>query len=88
MRAGYSDIGGGAQNPYQLSLVYGIFDTYNGKGSSVPLGRISNDGLPNQELKPFSKKEYEVGLNLKMFNSRVGIDFAYYFNKTTYKTVL
>lgn len=83
LRAGYSDIGGGAQNPYQLSLVYGIFDTYNGKGSSVPLGRISNDGLPNQELKPFSKKEYEVGLNLKMFNSRVGIDFAYYFNKTT-----
>lgn len=83
IRAGYSDIGGGAQDPYQLSLVYGIFDTYNGKGSSVPLGRISNNGLPNKELTPFSKKEYEIGLNLKMFESRVGIDFAYYFNKTT-----
>ncbi|MDN3595427.1 SusC/RagA family TonB-linked outer membrane protein [Zunongwangia endophytica] len=83
LRAGYSDIGGGAQDPYQLSLVYGIFDTYNGKGSSVPLGRITNDRLPNQELKPFSKQEYELGLNLKMFNSRIGVDFAYYFNKTT-----
>ena len=83
LRAGYSDIGGGAQDPYQLSLVYGIFDTYNGKGSSVPLGRISNGGLPNKELTPFSKKEYELGLNLKMFENRVGIDFAYYFNKTT-----
>lgn len=83
LRVGYSDVAGGGNDPYQLALAYGIFDTYTGNGSSVPLGRISNDRLPNQNLKPFSKEEYEVGLNLKIFDNRLSLDFAYYSNKTT-----
>ena len=83
LRLGYSDVAGGANDPYQLALAYGIFDTYNGTGASVPLGRISNDRLPNQDLKPFSKEEYEIGLNLQLFKSRLSLDFAYYSNTTT-----
>ncbi|UAB86404.1 SusC/RagA family TonB-linked outer membrane protein [Zunongwangia sp. SCSIO 43204] len=83
LRLGYSDVAGGANDPYQLALAYGIFDTYNGTGASVPLGRISNDRLPNQDLKPFSKEEYEIGLNLQLFKSRLSLDLAYYSNKTT-----
>jgi TonB-linked SusC/RagA family outer membrane protein len=83
LRAGYSDIGGGAEDPYVLSLSYGIFDNYTGTGNSVPLGRINNSQLPNKELKPFSKKEYEFGLNARFFNSRLGLDLTYYSNKTT-----
>ena len=66
-----------------MALAYGIFDTYNGTGASVPLGRITNDVLPNQDLKPFSKEEYEIGLNLQLFKSRLSLDLAYYSNKTT-----
>ncbi|WP_419212013.1 SusC/RagA family TonB-linked outer membrane protein [Maribacter sp. X9] len=86
IRAGYSDIGGGANDPYQLALVYGINDTYTATGSPVSIGGIGgadSSKLPNLNLKPFSKSEYELGLNLKMFNNRFGIDFAYYNNKTT-----
>ncbi|SKB63906.1 hypothetical protein SAMN05660903_01774 [Salegentibacter salinarum] len=83
IRLGYSDVAGGGEDPYQLALAYGIFDTYNGRGSSVPLGSISSSTLPNQELKPFSKQEYEVGLNLQLFDNRLGLDLAYYTNKTT-----
>ena len=82
LRAGYSDVSGGVSTPYQLSLAYGITDAYTGQGSSVPLGNITSSELPNAELKPFSKKEYEIGMDLKLFDNRVGIDVAYYFNKT------
>jgi TonB-linked SusC/RagA family outer membrane protein len=82
-RAGYSDIGGGVPEAYQLSLAYGIFDTYSGQGNNVPLGNITNSYLPNQDLKPFSKTEYEFGVNLMMLESRLGVDLTYYSNKTT-----
>ena len=83
LRAGYSDVSGGADTAYNLALSYGIFDTYTGTGNSIPLGRINNSQLPNQELKPFSKKEYEFGINTRFFNSRLGLDLTYYSNKTT-----
>lgn len=73
LRAGYSDIGGGAEDPYVLSLSYGIFDNYTGTGNSVPLGRINNSQLPNKELKPFSKKEYEFGLNARFSTVALGL---------------
>jgi len=85
VRAGYSDIGGGADDPYVLALTYGIFDNYKATGATggVPLGRIIDNRLPNQELRPFSKKEYEIGVNARFFNSRLGLDLTYYSNKTT-----
>ncbi|MFI1772035.1 SusC/RagA family TonB-linked outer membrane protein [Thalassobellus citreus] len=83
LRAGYSDIGGGARDPYALALTYGITDTYTGTGSSISLGSISSSRLPNINLKPFSKSEYEIGLNLKFLKNRLSLDFAYYSNKTT-----
>ncbi|WP_192807511.1 SusC/RagA family TonB-linked outer membrane protein [Croceivirga radicis] len=83
VRAGYSDVGGGANDPYQLSLNYAINDTYNGRGTGVSIGSISNSGVPNENLEPFSKKEYEVGLDMRFLNNRLGLDLAYYSNKTT-----
>ncbi|WP_405382951.1 SusC/RagA family TonB-linked outer membrane protein [Maribacter sp. LLG6340-A2] len=86
IRAGYSDIGGGANDPYQLSLVYGINDTYTATGTPVSIGGVGgadSNKLPNINLTPFSKSEYEIGFDLKMFNNRLGLDVAYYNNKTT-----
>ncbi len=82
LRVGYSEVGGGANDPYQLALTYAITDNYSATGPGVPLGSINNSVLPNEELKPFTKKEYEVGLDMRFFNNRLGVDFAYYNNKT------
>ena len=82
LRAGYSDVGGGANDPYQLALTYAITDTYTATGPTVSLGSINNSSLPNENLEPFSKKEYEIGLDLRLFKSRLNLDLTYYSNKT------
>ncbi len=84
IRAGYSEVAGGAETPYQLSFPYRIF----GQGHlGQPLGEIATNILPNPSLVPFNKTEIEVGLDLSFFNSRFGIDLAYYTN-TTEKDIL
>ncbi len=83
IRAGYSEVAGGAETPYQLSLPYRNFGNHLGQ----PLGEISTSTLPNDALIPFSKEEIEFGLDLSFFNNRLGIDMAYYEN-TTKKDIL
>ncbi|TSE07312.1 SusC/RagA family TonB-linked outer membrane protein [Aquimarina algiphila] len=86
IRAGYSEVAGGAETPYLLSLYYRIF----GQGHlGQPLGEIApalaplpGGTVPNSLVTPFSKKEIEFGLDLSFLNSRLGLDFAYYNNRT------
>ncbi|MGB3144948.1 MAG: SusC/RagA family TonB-linked outer membrane protein, partial [Maribacter sp.] len=80
LRGGYSEVAGGAQDPYSLALTYEIF------GNPIqgqPLGRISGSTVPNANLVAFSKNEYEIGLDMRLFNNRLSLDFAYYNNETT-----
>lgn len=80
LRGGYSEVAGGAQNPYELALTYEIFgNPLNGQ----PTGRISGSTVPNANLVAFSKSETEIGLDLRMFNNRLSFDVAYYTNETT-----
>ncbi|MBG6130306.1 TonB-linked SusC/RagA family outer membrane protein [Aquimarina sp. EL_43] len=80
LRAGYSKVAGGAQDPYQLALTYEIF----GQGhQGQPLGAIAGDQVPNANLVAFNKSEFEVGLDARFFNNRLSFDIAYYNNKTT-----
>ena len=80
LRGGYSEVAGGAQDPYQLSLAYQIF----GQGHlGQPLGNISNGSVPNPNLIPYTKTETEVGIDARLFNNRLTLDVAYYNNKTT-----
>ncbi len=79
LRAGYSEVAGGAQTPYQLTLPYQIF----GQGHlGNPLGQVATSSVPNPNLTPFSKEEVEIGLDLSLFSNRLGIDLAYYKNST------
>lgn len=80
LRGGYSEVAGGAQDPYTLSLTYEIF------GNPIqgqPLGRVSGGTVPNANLVPFSKSETEIGLDARFFNNRLSFDLAYYENETT-----
>jgi TonB-linked SusC/RagA family outer membrane protein len=79
IRGGYSQVAGGAGNPYTLNLTYGIY----GQGhQGASLGRISNNSIPNPEITPFEKNETELGLDLRLFDNRYSIDFTYYDNET------
>ena len=80
IRGGYSQIAGGAADPYILSLRYQIY----GQGhQGQPLGGIVGGTIPNENLKPYTIGEFEVGFDIRLFQNRVGIDFAYYDKKTT-----
>jgi len=79
LRGGVSQVAGGAGNPYALSLTYGLI----GSGHlGSPLGSINGGNIPNLTITPFQKNETEVGLDMRMFNNKLSLDFAYYENKT------
>ena len=81
IRATYANVGSAnGINPYSNSLTFTVSqNAFNG----VPLGSISNVTTPNQAIKPYSVKEKEIGLELRMFNSRVNLDVAAYDKHTT-----
>jgi TonB dependent receptor len=62
---------------YGTSTYYGVGNALNG----IATGNF-NEKLPNLFLKPFTKTELEVGLELKFFGNRLGFDVAYYTQKT------
>ncbi len=80
LRGGWSQVAGGAQDPYALSLVYAIF----GQGhQGQSLGQIDGNIVPNPNLVPYNKDEWEIGFDTRMFANRLSLDVAYYSNKTT-----
>jgi TonB-linked SusC/RagA family outer membrane protein len=79
IRGGYSQVAGGAGNPYGLGLTYGLV----GQGHlGSPLGAINGGVIPNAFITPFEKNETEIGLDLKLFDNKLSVDFAYYSNQT------
>jgi TonB-linked SusC/RagA family outer membrane protein len=79
IRAGYSQVAGGADNPYTLSLAYGIY----GQGhEGASLGRVNNGSIPNSNITPFEKDETEFGFDLRLLDNKYSIDFTYYDNQT------
>ncbi|MBS1915637.1 MAG: SusC/RagA family TonB-linked outer membrane protein [Bacteroidetes bacterium] len=78
IRASYAQTSGEPNGAYQTAVYYSVGNSING----IPTGSFSS-GLPNLFLKPFVKSEVEVGAELKFFNNRLGIDAAYYTQKTS-----
>jgi TonB-linked SusC/RagA family outer membrane protein len=77
VRASYARTSGEPASAYGTAIYYGVGNAFNG----VPTGNFS-DQLPNLFLKPFTKSELEFGLELKFFGNRLGLDVAYYNQKT------
>jgi hypothetical protein len=42
------------------------------------IGMITNTTQPNKDLKPTMTSSYELGLEMKFFNNRLGLDVTYY----------
>ena len=73
VRASWAKVGSDT-DPYQLGLLYST-GKYKYPGYTIV---INNNTQPNSNLKPTMTSSYELGLELKFFNGRLGIDFTYY----------
>lgn len=79
---------GNDASPYQTSSSYLQSDSYlrYGDGVKFPMNGVNafrkSATIGSSTLRPEMTKEFEVGLDLKFFNDRFGIDFAYY-NRNT-----
>lgn len=84
-RLGWAKVGNDT-DPYRLSAYYeqpldSDFYPYHywGQNALYSVPRWMN----NSELKPETTKSWEVGLDLKFFKNRLGVDFTYYDMSTT-----
>lgn len=80
LRGSWAQVGGGAPDPYQLAQTYSLLGEQH---LGATLGRITNASIPNAGLQPYTSQEFEIGMDLRMFDNRVGIDVGYYARKTT-----
>lgn len=81
LRAAYAEVGSdGDVAPYSNLLFYGINNNLfpNPSGAAQPVGGPSGNTIPNPGLVPMSVAETEVGLEFKLFNSRLALDVAAY----------
>ncbi|MCI2228754.1 SusC/RagA family TonB-linked outer membrane protein [Polaribacter sp. MSW13] len=78
VRASYAQVAGGARNAYSLNLDYAITGSFQGQS----FGQLNGNSIPNPNLIPFQKNEFEVGFEGRFFNNRLNLDMAYYSNKT------
>jgi TonB-linked SusC/RagA family outer membrane protein len=76
----------GIKNVFVPSSVALSFGQINFPLNGVNAFEVSNQ-LGNPNLKPEITTEYEIGTELKFFQNRLGIDFAYY-NKNTKNQIL
>lgn len=79
IRASWAQVGGGGPDPYAINLTYSSVPS----ASSVPLQNVTSSVITNAFLKPFTSTTTEVGFNLQVLKSRIGLDVALYDRKST-----
>ena len=74
VRLSQAQVGGGGATPYQTQFSYNI----NAIGHmGVPLASIPGT-LANPDLLPYISTETELGFDVRFFDNRIGVDYAYY----------
>jgi len=90
LRAAYAEVGSDTDvAPYSDALFYAINPNLfpNSEGAAQPVAAANTNTLPNPNLKPMRTTEAEIGLDLRMFNSRVNLDLSLY-RKTTFDQII
>ncbi|MFI5157955.1 MAG: SusC/RagA family TonB-linked outer membrane protein [Sphingobacteriales bacterium] len=75
LRIGWANVGGGAPNPYQTLLNYGLQPV---QSNGMPLGTIINSSTPNASLKPSEATEIEIGAEIHTLSNRLNFDVTWY----------
>lgn len=83
LRASWAQVGSDT-DAYKLDMYYKLFPGGypTDYGDKVYPGNIATDQLPPLDLKPMTTKSTELGLDVRFFNDRLGLDIAYYDNTT------
>jgi iron complex outermembrane recepter protein len=76
IRASWAQVGNDT-NPYDINQGYSVSQTEVTNGAFI-YNNSKSTTLVDPNIKPERKNSFEVGLDLRMFNNRAGIDFAYY----------
>ncbi|MBX3253016.1 MAG: SusC/RagA family TonB-linked outer membrane protein [Chitinophagaceae bacterium] len=81
LRASWAQVGNASSvGSYSTIVSYLADQTHLG----VPVGRLNSQyNLPNSALVPYTSTETELGIDIRFFNNRLGLDFTYYAQKTT-----
>ncbi|WP_373517953.1 SusC/RagA family TonB-linked outer membrane protein [Pricia sp.] len=90
LRAAYAEVGSDTDvPPYSDVLFYSINANLfaNSDGQLQPVAGANTNTLPNPNLKPARVTEAEIGLDLRMFDSRVNLDLSVY-RKTTLDQII
>jgi len=85
-RVAYAQVGSDTDvPPYSNLLFYSVNSNLaaNPSGALQPVGGSSGTTVPNPNLRPMSTAETELGLEMKMFDNRVGLDVSVYRKITT-----
>ncbi|MDQ2657531.1 MAG: SusC/RagA family TonB-linked outer membrane protein [Bacteroidota bacterium] len=81
IRLAYAEVGSDSDvGPYSNVLFYNVNSNLapNPSGAMQPVGGPSGTTLPNANLRPMRIAETEAGLDLRMFNNRVGLELSVY----------
>ena len=79
IRTSWAQVGGGAPDPYGLALTYTAQPQQH---LGATLMNITNTTIPNS-LTPYTSTTTELGIEGRMFDSRVGVDVTVYDRTTT-----
>ena len=83
-RASWAQVGLATLDPYQTNLTYQINGTHLLRPMAGISGATGRTGtLPNAFLQPALSTEIEFGVDLRLFENRIGLDLSYYDQKTT-----
>ena len=88
LRTSYAQVGNDT-DPYKLRSIF-YFETFGGGNVNTTPGDPNNGNLsilPLTTLKPEDTRSFEIGLDYRMFNNRLGLDVTYY-NANTLNQIL
>ena len=80
LRSSWAQVGGATPSPYILNQT---FDMIQGGHNGRPVQGFSSRLVTNPDLRPLTSTTYEAGLDVQLFNNRLGLDFTVYNRKTT-----
>ncbi len=84
IRGSWAQVGNVTVGPYNTNLTYSLKQSHLGYVMASYSSAGGNNGsIPNPELLPLTSTEYEIGLDARFFNNRLGVDFTYYNQQTT-----
>ncbi len=85
VRASWAQVGIANIAPYDANLTYSLNGNRHLNRSMATFSSAggNNGNIPNPELVPTTSTEFEIGLDARFFNNRLGVDLTYYSQKTT-----